>query len=42
LIARVTRDRHASSISILDIQLTDEHPEFTRLLVAYRRWLGIT
>lgn len=42
LTATVTRDDHTSTISLLDIELDDSETDATRLVAAYRHWLGIT
>lgn len=43
LVARVERDGASATISVVDLDLTTgTDPAVSRLVAAYRRWLGIT
>lgn len=41
LTATVQRDHRTWAVSLLDVEIPDGHQPFTRLVDAYRRWLGI-
>ena len=41
LIATVERDGHATTISVLDIELPVSERATAQLIAAYKRWLGI-
>jgi hypothetical protein len=40
--AIVTRDGYTSTLSLLDVELDESEVDTTRLVEAYRHWLGIT
>jgi hypothetical protein len=42
LVAKVERDGHATTISILDIALPDPQQTTAHVIAAYQRWLGLT
>lgn len=43
ILAIIQRDDHSATVSLLDIEVsTSEHRAASRLLAAYKRWLGIT
>ncbi len=42
ILAIIQRDDHSATVSLLDIEVAASEQRVTRLLAAYRRWLGIT
>lgn len=41
LTATVKRDDRTWTVSLLDVEIAEGHQRFTRLVDAYRRWLGV-
>jgi hypothetical protein len=41
LVATVEREHASSTISLLELDLTDADPDIGRIVTAYRRWVGL-
>jgi hypothetical protein len=41
MVADIKRDGHDATVSILDITFLTSEPTATRLLAAYKKWLGL-